>query len=173
MMDTPTTDLAKQILGSDPQLQDEDRAALWNVFHKSKSPAELAQILVPSSVPDDTKRRLVQAKQQLMPPPSDNPVADATSKMAALPPDQLELAEKHPAVLKAFLAAEEKAREPKDDTETPKAPLTPRPDGQPHFPSIPDGHYRVLASDGGIHDIPQQNIDTARGIDPLLHVLNA
>jgi hypothetical protein len=40
------------------------------------------------------------------------------------------------------------------------------------LPPIPDGHHRVLASDGSIHDIPAKNIELAVQIDPQLKVLN-
>ena len=40
------------------------------------------------------------------------------------------------------------------------------------LPPIPDGHHRVLASDGSLHDIPMANIDKAVAIDPQLKVLN-
>lgn len=39
-------------------------------------------------------------------------------------------------------------------------------------PPILDGHYRVRTSDGGLHDIPAENIDLARKIDPDLVILN-
>ena len=51
-------------------------------------------------------------------------------------------------------------------------PLSPRADGKPHLPPIKPSHFRIMASDGGLHDIPKANIERARSIDPLLHVLN-
>ena len=37
---------------------------------------------------------------------------------------------------------------------------------------IPEGHIRLRASDGTLHDIPAENIGLVRKIDPLLIVLN-
>ena len=39
------------------------------------------------------------------------------------------------------------------------------------LPDVPDGYVRVLASDGGIHDIPIINFKFALKIDPKLAVL--
>jgi hypothetical protein len=40
------------------------------------------------------------------------------------------------------------------------------------LPPIRDGLYRVLASDGELHDIPKENLEKAFAIDPQLRVLN-
>lgn len=42
----------------------------------------------------------------------------------------------------------------------------------PGLPPIPDGHYRIRCSDGGLWDIPATNIDLARKTDPTLQILN-
>jgi hypothetical protein len=31
---------------------------------------------------------------------------------------------------------------------------------------------RVLSSDGGIHDVPEENVSKVFSIDPLAHILN-
>jgi len=40
------------------------------------------------------------------------------------------------------------------------------------LPHLPDQHARVLASDGGVHDIPIEQLEHARTIDPGLRVLH-
>lgn len=166
------TDLAAPILQGDPALDDSARAELWNAFH-DKNPDELAQHLQPLAIPDDTKRKLLAAKQQSF---AADPVTAAITKMAAMDPADLDLAENHPAVLKTMTAALTPAPETTAPTaKTPKAPAMsaePRPDGMEHLPPIPDGHYRVKASDGGLHDIPAERLKRAREIDPTPHVLN-
>ncbi len=191
---SPFTDLAVPILAGDPVLSDEQRADLHDVFHGSKSPSELVQKLMPLAIPDDTKHRLFEAKQQQMVAmpsvggPVDKTVA-AIQKMKELDPQTLELAEAHPSVLRALTSAANTAEKaPSGDSggvsasgkgkkasgaEKP-APLAlpARQDGLEHLPPIPDKHRRVLASDGGIHDIPEENVAKAFELDPRLHVLN-
>jgi hypothetical protein len=185
----PFMDHAAPILAGEPSITDSDRESLWDAFH-SKSSEELVQHLAPLAVPDDLKRKLFDAKRASMPvaPPVDK-VTEAVQRVAALDPKVLDVAESHPNILKAFTTAaatpEKPAQEaaggasaaPKDNTAaTAKkpAPLAqpPRADGQSHMPPIPEGHHRILASDGGIHDIPAENIEQARAIDPNMHVLN-
>lgn len=194
---SPFMDHAGPILQGDPSLSDTAKANIWDVFHQSKNPAELAdklqnmphpdqpgQTLV---IPDDTKHKLWTAKQASMPaPPPLDKVSAAVQRMVALPPDVLDKAEQHPNVLKAFTTAattpEKPAAEPASAAPAagkgtkapaaPKTPLAPRADGQPHFPSIPDGHHRVLSTNGGVYDIPAENIEAARATDPNLHILN-
>lgn len=174
------SDLAQPVLASDPVLSDEQRADLWDIFHSTKSPEELAVQLQPIPVPDDTKHRLLQAKAQSIPPivePFDKTKA-VINQMSDMDPRALALAESHPNVLKALVAAagaDKKTEEPaapekKDQNQLLQQPV--RPDGLQHFTSIPDGHRRVLASDGGIHDIPEDQLENARNIDPRLQVLN-
>ena len=186
---SPFMDHAAPILAGEPSITDQQRSDLWDAFH-SKNSDELVQHLSTLAVPDDLKHRLWVAKQASLPAvePVDK-VTAAISKMVALPPDVLDKAEQHPNVLKAITTAaatpEKPAQEaaggasaaPKGNTAAAAkkpAPLAqpPRADGQPHMPPIPEGHHRILASDGGIHDIPAENIEQARAIDPNLHVLN-
>lgn len=168
------TDLAAPILQGDPALDDNARAELWNAFH-DKNPEELAQHLQPLAIPDDTKRQLMAAKQQSF---TSDPVTAAIARMASMDPANLDLAENHPTVLKTLTAALTPAPEVTPataKTSTPKAPAEPempRADGMTHFPPIPQNHKRVLASDGGLHDIPAERLKRAREIDPNLHILN-
>lgn len=185
---SPFQDHASPILSADPTLSDQQRSDLWDAFH-SKNPDELVQHLTPLAIPDDTKHKLWAAKQASMPPVKVEPVDKVTAavnKMVALPPDVLDKAEQHPNVLKAFTtAATAPEKEPtaaagassavprgEKTPAAPKTPLAPRADGQPHFPSIPDGHHRILSSNGGVYDVPVENIEKARAVDPNLHILN-
>jgi hypothetical protein len=184
---SPFLDHAAPILSAEPAINDQQREQLWDVFHQSKDPNELAQKLVPLAVPDDLKHKLWTAKQAVAPaiPPVDKTVA-AMQKMVALDPKVLETAEAHPNVLKVMTsAATTPEKEPAaassgasgsaKGTKAPKAPAAPQPprlDGQPHFPSIPDGHHRVLGTDGSVYDIPAESIDQARSADPNMHIMN-
>lgn len=191
MTDQPFVDHATPILEGDPLLSDELRADLWDTFHNTKSPEELALHLQPLAIPDDTKQRLFDAKKRSIPPIIDplDKASAAIARLATLPPDVLEAAETHPNVLKTLAGAATQAEKASGEpagaskggekgktaggSQKPQ-PLAqpPRADGLQHLPPIPDGHHRILASDGGIHDIPAENIEKAREIDPNLHVLN-
>lgn len=185
---SPFADHVSPILAGEPTITDDQRADLWDVFHQSKDSNELAQKLQPLAVPDDLKQQLFD-KKKLVTPAADpiDKVTAAMEKMKSLDPDTLELAEHHPAVLKVLTSAAltpdkdaaptSAAPAPKPSasgkkTKTPALALPPRPDGLQHLPSIPDGHKRVVASDGGIHDIPDANVEQAFSIDPRLHVMN-
>lgn len=191
MPDQPFIDHALPILDGDPALSDELRADLWDAFHTTKSAEDLAQHLQPLAIPDDTKQRLFDAKKKSIPPLVDplDKASAAIQRLAALSPQVLETAETHPNVLKTLAGAatqgEKASTEPAGASKgadkgkmaggsKKPQPLAqpPRPDGLPHLPPIPEGHHRILASDGGIHDIPAENIEKAREIDPTLHVLN-
>ena len=186
---SPFMDHAAPILAGEPTIDDNQRADLHDAFY-SKNADELAEHLKPMAVPDDFKHKLWTAKQQSAPAvPTVDKVTDAMTKLAQIDPKVLEVAEAHPNVLKAMTSAattpEKGAQEGaggapsagkgKVSGDAAKPPILaqpPRPDGLEHLPPIPDGHHRVLASDGGIHDIPAENIEQARAIDPRLHVMN-
>ena len=187
---SPFQDHAAPILSAEPAINDQQREQLWDVFHQSKDPNELAQKLVPLAVPDDLKHKLWTAKQSVAPvvPPVDKTVA-AMQRMVDLDPKVLATAEAHPNVLKVLTSA---ATTPEkvdgaEPSKSPKAPanqaaggktaqsaasLAPRADGQPHFPIIPEGHKRLLGTDGSVYDIPEEQMGAARAADPLHHVLN-
>ena len=184
----PFQDPAEGILKGATNITDDDRESLWDLFHNSKNSNELAQKLQTIAVPSDTKHKLWAAKQATAPVTSPvDKVTEALNRLKQVDPDTLALAEKFPNVTKAFIDAavkppEKPAGEPAGKSEggakgktAEKKPLlvqAPRPDGQPHLPPIPDGHYRVLSSDHGLHDIPQERIQDAKNIDPSLHILN-
>jgi hypothetical protein len=183
---SPFMDHAAPVLSGDPTLSDDQRADLHDAFYQ-KDPAALTAHLQTLAIPDDTKHKLFQAKQASMPPtPPVDKVTDAVHRLAAIDPQTLEIAESHPNLLKAFTtAATTPEKEPtaaagatsgadkgKKTSKAPTAPVAPRADGQPHFPAIPDGHHRVLSTNGGVYDVPHENIDAARVADPNLHILN-
>jgi len=183
---TPFNDPAKPILEQDPAINDPQREQLWDLFHGARDENELATHLKDILVPDDTKKRLYQAKQAATPVDPIAKTAAVMQQMAKIDPQVLELAESHPNVLKTLTAAAGIGAKPagmpqdggkaagKGKTPADTQPLAqpPRIDGQPHLPPIPDGHRRILASDSSIHDIPEENVEKARRIDPRLHVLN-
>ena len=178
------SDLAEPILRGDPALMDHERESLWDAFH-SKNAAELEQHLMPMAIPEDTKKKLWDAKKASTPPA--NPVTAAVEQIAQLDPVKRGLAESSPNLLKALVAAatppdkvepstgaKTSPKQPAGGKATQSKPLVQpdRPDGLEHMPPIPDGHHRVKTSDGGIWDVPAEGLDAAREKDPNLHVLN-
>ena len=103
----PTSDPAAPVLENDTALDDQSRADLWDVFHNSKSGEELASKLQPlTAVSDDTKARLYDAKR--LATPAVDPVEQTLStirRLAQIEPAVADFAEKHPNLLKTFLAA--------------------------------------------------------------------
>jgi hypothetical protein len=182
----PYQDPAESILRGEPTINDEQRANLFDIFHSTKDEGELARRLQPLAVPDDFKKQLYDAKQGgaiTKGEPLDK-VTEAINRMKTIDPQVLAMAEAHPNVLKALTGAAG-AAEPtgegkagakgkgqgKGAKATPSI-QPPRIDGLENYPPIPEGHHRVRASDGGIHDIPAENIDQAREIDPRLQIMN-
>jgi hypothetical protein len=92
--------------------------------------------------------------------------------MAAMPPEQLDLAEAHPAILKALVESLKPVEKSEKEDTAAKVPIGPRLDGTPHLPKIADNHYRILSSDSSLHDIPKHMISRAQAIDPNLHIVN-
>lgn len=182
---SPFQDPAVPVLQGAP-IDDVQKADLHDIFHNSKDENELAQRLQPLVVPDQVKSDLYEAKKRF------RPAGDVLEKGFAVI-DRLggiDQAESHPKIATALIQlaakeAEKQAQTAQDESgENGKgkqasstasaagAPLAPRPDGLPHLPTIPENHYRVMTSDGAMHDIPADKIDEARQRDPLLHVLN-
>ena len=174
-------DHAAPILASDPTINDDQRADLWDAFH-TKNPQELEEHLQTQAIPDNTKAALLYAKQKSTPAPKPiDAVTEAVQKLAQLDPQTRQIAESSPNLLKAFTSA---ATTPAKSAETgsgktsaspkgkqaskaPKAPLL-----APDVPATPSAHALVQASDGGLHHIPVANIEKARTIDPKLTVLH-
>jgi hypothetical protein len=176
-------DHAAPVLSSEPSLDPQAKSDLWDAFH-SKSPEELIQHLTPLAVPDDFKKRLLDAKQASLPPVKAEPVdkvSAAIGKMVTLPPDVLDKAENHPNVLKAFTTAattaEPAAQEPAGAAspagKSKKAAGTPEAASvAPDLPPTPSGHALTHSSNGGYYHVPVANIAKAKAIDPSLTVLH-
>src|SRR6202789_3588023 len=162
--DTPFMDHAAPILAGSPDLDDQKRADLWDIFHNSKSSDALAQHLQSVEAPDEVKQQLFEAKKSTT--PAAKPVDKATAalaRMSAIDPKLLDLAESHPKVTALLVGAatqpEEaqqaagasagagKGKSQADAKKLPPLKQPPRIDGLEHFKPIPDGHYRVQASD--------------------------
>lgn len=198
---SPFTDHAANILQNAAGIDDTQRADLHDIFHDSKDANELAQKLQPVVVPDQLKTDLYDAKKRFsivggVPGAPGAPVAPAVSKataalaaMGQLDPRVLELAESHPKTASALISAATKeapapqaaSKSADEGKPSPSAPATPVPAAAPGpaattaqggLPPIPAGHHRVMASDGGLHDIPVANIEKAKKIDPKLRILN-
>jgi hypothetical protein len=193
---SPFSDPAFPILDGDPAINDSQRADLHDAFFNTKSPEELVAKLQPLAVPEDTKDKLYQAKKSLMPAvaPLDKAIG-AINTLKSLPPEVADYAEAHPTLAKLLIgaattpekAADEAGAAPAASSTTRKggksstskkasaaAPvvLPPRPDGLEHLPPVDPSNFRVLASDGGIHDVDKRRIHDAFAIDPKLQVLN-
>lgn len=182
MNEQPFIEPAAPILRAEPSITDGQRADLFDIFHGSKDSNELAQKLQPVPIPDATKQLLFDAKKRstVQAEPIDKAM-DAVKRVGSLDPKVLDLAEAHPNVLKVLSAAaiakegaEAGSASGKGKDAKKQTPLVqpPRPDGAEHLPPIPDNHRRILARDGSVHDIPEENLEKARAIDPMLHVLN-
>lgn len=179
---SPFLDPAQPILAAHPAISDDQRADLWDIFHGSKNPDELAAKLQSLGVPDDVKQSLFEAKTQNM--PAVEPVAkavDVLKTVAGLDPKILDAAEGHPNVTKALLALvkpEEKAapaaqgarKEKTGDTTPAEAQL---PEGvQADVPATPSGHGLVRGSNGSMHHIPIKNLARVKEVDPGASVLH-
>ena len=181
--ETSFADHAQPILAASPDLNDDDRAELWDIFHKSKDSNQLAQQLQPVAVPDSLKAQLMDAKKKSAPvaQPIDK-ATEAITRVGQIDPKILELAEKYPNVTKILAAAAasskdkgagEAAEPGKSDSKgkgQDKEPKTPA--IAPDVPAVPAGHALVRTSDGALHHIPAENVDKAKQIDPALTVLH-
>lgn len=169
-------DHAQPVLAGAPDIDDEKRADLYDLFHNSKNADELARHLSAIPVPDALKTQLYDAKKKQSPAaePIDK-ATDAISRIGKLDPKVLQLAEQFPTVTKALItaatakAAGEGAAAPKEKTsdKEKKAPLV-----GPDIKATPSGHALVRTHDGGLHHIPAENIEKAKSIDPELTVLH-
>ena len=180
---SPFLDPAQPILAAHPAISDEQKADLWDIFHGTKSPDELATKLQPLGVPDDVKQSLFEAKTQNM--PAVEPVAKAVSVLktvAGLDKDVLDTAESHPNITKALLdlvkpegkgatAAQAGRKEKTEGTQPAGAKL---PEGvAADVPATPSGHGLVRGSNGALHHIPVANLSKVKSVDPgasILHI---
>src|SRR5271170_3990226 len=110
----PFVDPAQSILAQEPTVDDAGRADLWDIFHNSKSSAELATKLQPLAVPDDLKQKLFVAKKEGV--PVADKVTDAVHRLNQLDHEEADYAEAHPNLLKAFTTPE------KETTAAPAGP---------------------------------------------------
>jgi len=100
-----TDDHAKNILSAEATLGDSDRAHLWELFHSTASSDELAGRLAHEEVPAHVEEALIAAKRLTdRKPEPPTPVQGAIERLKAISPDVLELAEKHPTVLRALVS---------------------------------------------------------------------
>ena len=104
--DAPWADPAEHILRADAGLTDDQRERLWEIFHDSPTPDNLARRLQYHDIALDTKHRLFEAKR--LTAPAENATdrtVSALKRVARIDPKILETAEKHPTVLKALTDA--------------------------------------------------------------------
>jgi len=104
--DSPAVDPAEPILRGDPNMTDEGRATAYDMFHGSKDHLELARKIQHVEMSNDTRHRLFMAKQ--LTAPAVDPVSKARAAIemvSKMDPNDLEIAEKHPTVLKLIAGA--------------------------------------------------------------------
>ena len=103
---SPAHDHAAVILQQAPELTDEMRETLWNVYHSKSTPEELAKVLEHFVASNDTKHRLWDAKKMTAPEPTPlDRTQKAIRSVAQMDSDTLKIAEAHPVVLKALVDA--------------------------------------------------------------------
>jgi hypothetical protein len=100
--DAPLDDAAV-ILRGEPTINDDQRADLWDLYHATKTPSELARHLQAIPVHPDLKQQLFTAKQKSVDPI--DRVVEVLSQLKQIDPRTLDLAEKSPTVLKALMSA--------------------------------------------------------------------
>src|SRR5665213_2546759 len=175
----PLIDHASGVLQGAQGIDDTQRADLWDAF-QSKNPDELKQHLDTLPIPDDVKQKLHGAKLASVAPPAGPPIGQAEkglsviSRMAAMNPKELDLAESHPNILKVLVGAAtapEKAPAAAQDESKPAGKVKPSSGAQTSpdaagiaadYPPVPSGHALVQTSDRGLHHVPIANIEGAR-----------
>jgi hypothetical protein len=106
LVDSPAVDPAEKILRGDPNMSDEGRATAYDMFHGSKDHLELARKIQHVEMSNDTRHRLWEAKK--LTAPVVDPVAKARAAIemvSKMEPNDLEVAEKNPTVLKLIASA--------------------------------------------------------------------
>jgi hypothetical protein len=106
--DSPVIDHAKRILTAASSMNDDQRADSWDHYHSAQDSKDLTTRLNTVNAPDDVKASLVSAKKLSDPKlTAVDKVVDAIHRLAAMDPRTREIAESHPAVLKALLSGSE------------------------------------------------------------------
>jgi hypothetical protein len=102
---SPFFDKAKKILDL-ASVDMDTKANAWTHYHTAKTPQELATRLTGLNLPADLHSQLVDAKQSSMPKPTHaDKIVEAITRMASIPRATLDLVEKSPNLLRAFLSA--------------------------------------------------------------------
>jgi hypothetical protein len=102
----PYIEPAAPILSQSLDVNDDDRAELFDIFHDSKSSDELASKLQTHDAPDELKQQLIGAKRATdVPPSAVDKTVGALKRLAQVDPRTLDLAESHPNVMKLVLDA--------------------------------------------------------------------
>jgi hypothetical protein len=183
----PIIDHAVPVLQAATNVDDPTKADLHDVFHQSKDPDELTRRLQAlGSVPAPVASGLIAAKHHQMGarvPTGDEALDKGFAVIDRL--GGLDQAESHPKIATALISLAAKAREKQageaqeKPAESGKGKAAKNPQTQPEsalvepdIPPTPSGHSLVLASDGGTHHIPTENMHIARKIDPNLSVLH-
>lgn len=103
-------DVAEHILTNEA-LSNNEKAALWQIFHEHDAPEKLAEHLNAINAPEHLIEKLVDAKQRMHDFTSrttePNRAEGAIKMLKSLPSDVLETAEKHPEVLRGFTKREQ------------------------------------------------------------------
>jgi hypothetical protein len=91
-------DHAVEILKGEPTINDSQRSDLWDLFHQSANATELARRLHTMPLRPDLKEQLLRAKNK--PSVKPDPIEKVLDAMQRMDPKVLDLAEKHPHMLK-------------------------------------------------------------------------
>lgn len=103
---SPYADHAEKILAADPTLDDATRSTLWDSYHSTVDPNELASQMRDVIAPEDTKNKLILAKQTTSPVPTRvEKLTSALTTMSRVDPKTLQIAQQHPNVAKALIEA--------------------------------------------------------------------
>jgi hypothetical protein len=78
-------------------------SSAWDLFYDAKSAHELATRLQPLALPDDINRQLIEAKK--LSDPGKGPMDRVFDRMMNLSPATLDLAERHPTILRILTDA--------------------------------------------------------------------
>jgi hypothetical protein len=180
----PFMDHAAPVISSEPAIDDQQKSDLWEAFH-SKSPEALIQHLTPLAVPDDFKRRLLEAKRASLPAPAPvDKVTDAVNRIAKLDPQTRQIAEGSPNLLKAFTTATTEPKAPAAASSEPASTSPAAGKGKKtseasaastvpaDVPATPSAHALIHASNGGHYHVPVENLDKVRAKDPGMTVLH-